>query len=116
MRQRLIELIKQAKNQTKNANCDIERNMIFADYLISNGVIVPPVKIGQTVYTVSRYYTGTWEMYECSIDSITKYEKHTFLAMSARGKFTFGEEISQIGKTVFLTREEAEKALKKRGE
>jgi hypothetical protein len=41
MRDKLIELIKEAKKQTKNANSDIERNMIFADYLLKNGVIVP---------------------------------------------------------------------------
>ncbi len=50
MRDRLIELIKQAKKQTKNANCDIERNMIFADHLLANGVIVPPCKVGDSVY------------------------------------------------------------------
>ena len=40
MRDRLVELIKQAKKSTKNANCDLERNMLFADSLIENGVVV----------------------------------------------------------------------------
>lgn len=39
---RLIELIREAKKHTKNANSDLERNMIFADYLLANGVIVTP--------------------------------------------------------------------------
>ena len=54
MRDRLIKLIKEAKKQTKNANCDIERNMIFADYLLANGVIVPPCKVGDVIYFVNR--------------------------------------------------------------
>ena len=40
MRDRLIELIKNARKNTKGANCDIERNMLFADHLLANGVIV----------------------------------------------------------------------------
>lgn len=43
-REKLIELIKQAKKHTKNANCDIGRNMIFADYLLENDVMVLPYK------------------------------------------------------------------------
>ena len=42
-RERLIDLIREAKKHTKNANSDLERNMIFADYLLEHGVIVPPV-------------------------------------------------------------------------
>ena len=42
-RERLIDLIRGAKKHTKNANSDLERNMIFADYLLEHGVIVPPV-------------------------------------------------------------------------
>ena len=52
MRDRLIELIKQAKKHTKDANTDIGRNMIFADHLIENGVIVPPCKVGDKVYCI----------------------------------------------------------------
>ena len=42
-RERLIDLIREAKKHTKNANSDLERNMIFADYLLEHGVIMPPV-------------------------------------------------------------------------
>ena len=42
-RERLIDLIRGAKKHTKNANSDLERDMIFADYLLEHGVIVPPV-------------------------------------------------------------------------
>ena len=63
MRDRLVELIKQAKQSTKNANCDIERNMLFADYLIANGVVLPPCKTEENdglygKYTVVKNSTG----------------------------------------------------------
>lgn len=96
MRDRLIELIKQAKKQTKNANCDIERNMIFADYLLENGVIVLP----QTVY----WYDMGGNLKEATV-------KNKFFAELKNG-FEYDVSYDEIGKTVFLTREEAEQALK----
>lgn len=75
-----------------------------------------PCKVGQTVWVVSRYYKCDWHIHECLVDSITLYEKHTFLSLCEKGKRqnVFGEEKSQIGKTVFLTKEEAEKTLAER--
>ena len=42
MRDRLIELLRNAKAAMKSENlsCDIARNMFFADFLIANGVTV----------------------------------------------------------------------------
>lgn len=40
MRGRLIELTRKAKKNTKGANCDLEREMLFADFLLANGVVV----------------------------------------------------------------------------
>jgi hypothetical protein len=78
---------------------------------ILHRMILPPCKLGQTVYVVSRYFTATWEIYECKVDEITVYPKHMFMRMKSIENKVFAEEISQVGKTVFLTREEAEKAL-----
>lgn len=58
-RDRLIELIKIAKKNTKGASCDLERNMLLAESLLANGVIVPPCKVGDTVYF--RHIIGTNE-------------------------------------------------------
>lgn len=46
-RERLLELIREAKKHTKNANSDIERNMIFADHLLAKGVIVAPMPMAE---------------------------------------------------------------------
>ncbi len=113
MRDRLIEIL----NETFADQYE-KRGLLTAphtaDHLLANGVIVPPVKIGQTVYVVSRYYGGFWRTHECKIDSLTIYEKHMFMTLFDSENLDFGIEISEIGKTVFLTKELAEKALAER--
>lgn len=111
MRNRLIELIKQAKKQTKKANCDIERNMIFADYLLANGVIVPPCGVGDIVYQVTRDFISEFRVRFVEISICDNLFLHTDLIS---GILFTGDvfPISEIGKTVFITREEAERALK----
>ena len=95
-RERLIDLIREAKKYTKNANSDLERNMIFAEYLLEHGVIVPPCKVGDTVYSIEMRIVDKWVKYKvCEIPfSLTLWENGW--------------------KDIFLTREEAEKALKER--
>lgn len=124
MHERLIELIKQdncispfsCSDKCKYVDLDDCHSARLADHLLANGVIVLPCKVGLTIYVVSRYYAGDWEVYKCNIDSITIYEKNTFISCVANdvrfGKINFGLHISEIGKTVFLTREEAEQKLK----
>ena len=73
-----------------------------------------PCKIGETMYVVSRYYTGSWEIFECKVDSITMYGTHTFISLiSVKGNFTFGENVSSINKNVFFAEGEAKKAWAK---
>ena len=122
MRDRLIELIRdccefshcQGKQDLEICKNQCDKTTTLADHLLANGVIVPPVKIGQTVYVVSRYYGGFWRTHECRIDSLTIYEKHMFMTLFDSDNLDFGIEISEIGKTVFLTKEEAEAELVKR--
>ena len=65
-----------------------------ADYLIANGVVVLPCKVGDKVYQ-----TDGVRLYESQIKSII-YDTNNI---------AFDE--NAIGKSIFLTREEAEKAL-----
>ena len=127
-RDRLIELFKKTeytpfpemtmKSNLGNQFTEYALNCIVDD-LLANGVILPPCKVGDKVYIVSRYYAGDWEIYQCEIESITCYKKNTFISCFANdvrfGKINFGLNNSEIGKTVFLTKEEAEAELKKRG-
>ena len=72
-----------------------------ADSLISNGVIVSPCKVGDTVYQ-----TDDVRVYESKVTNIIYDTQGIALAFDERA----------IGKSVFLTREEAEKALAERKE
>lgn len=89
----------------------------IADFLHSNGVIAPPVKCGQTVWCLRLKD----EIAECRVYSveITVYSApETWFAVEYEDDY--GEihcdhwKESVIGKTVFLTREEAEAALAER--
>lgn len=78
----------------------------LADYLLEHGVIVPPCKVGDRVYRPS----DCLGVVQFVIISFTIYESEMFFTDDS-------ENIiypSDIGKTVFLTREEAEQALKER--
>lgn len=116
-KERLIDII-----QNSVGGCARNWAEIIADGLLSNGVIVPPVKVGQTVYTeISMrgwYFRSKDRPYSAKVVFIglndsekmggglfnVVYEKDD----GCMWQFNF----SDIGKTVFLTKEEAEAALK----
>lgn len=73
----------------------------FADYLLANGVIVPPCKLGQTVYWLDDGKIKQGEVFEISLHS-------DGLLVHTGTQYCL--------ERVFLTREEAEKALAERSE
>jgi hypothetical protein len=111
MRDRLIRLIAEANQKSIEAKPWTPRQAIeiIADHLLANGVIVPPCKVGDTVYRLVacplRVSQFTWEIVEIKIfaDEINFVDDsdNVFVA-------------DEIGKTVFLTKEEAERALAER--
>ena len=86
----------------------------FADHLLENGVIVPPCKVGDTVWIV---YTprwpadpadkGKWFMLEDGVQRIIYGVKG--LSIETWNMGTIPE--SKFGVKLFLTKEQAEKAL-----
>ena len=86
------------------AVCGSER---LADYLLANGVIVPPCKLGDTVWFIRNN-----EIIETCVEKIIL--KHGGLYIKLCCNSMYETTCNSIGKTVFLTREEAEKALKER--
>ena len=106
MKDRLIELIQQSVN-----GCARNWAEVIADYLLANGVIVPPCKVGQTVYVVNSLFVSEYSIEEIAYDDIffRFYCKNEKYAIECRSFMFFDE---RIGKTVFLTREAAEQALK----
>lgn len=94
----------------------------LADFLLTNGVIVLPVKVGQTVYVPWRWNGQTGIAY-IEVQDLRIYDSSNhwmfFIDMESDdedynqsfGGWMIGE---CIGKAVFLTRDEAAKALAER--
>lgn len=116
MRERLVEILKKYEEQP----CGVLDGVglwadDIADYLLAEGVIVPPCKVGDTVFALCEDFGS---IFECKIhstdyiDSVwTGHMRNTWI--HARGSLYCWIE-SDFGKTVFLTKEEAEKALAER--
>lgn len=108
-RERLIELL-----------CDIltKHNLPenIADELLANGVIVPPCKVGDTVYTnisVQGWYMRKKNRpYKAKIVFIGVNNVDNFMNVVFDNDNMLQFNFSQIGKTVFLTKEEAVQKLK----
>ena len=90
----------------------------LADHLLANGVIVPPCKVGQTVYRVS-FVHKTVEMLKVEgfLRNVASWKVHCMKFIPkwlGNQKEHIYIQFSAFGKTVFLTCEEAEKALAER--
>lgn len=100
MRDRLIELTEASLIRHIGKSCKLAENI--ADDLLYDGVIVLPCKVGDTVYQT---------------DGIRIYELEIFDISLRKGKPYYETESidfdnTAIGESIFLTREEAEEALK----
>lgn len=91
-RERLIDLMIEAKRTEPETGSFTD---YLADYLLKHGVIVLPCKVGDTLYC------------ESAIKGHVTYLKAPDLEWIFENREIFGKEI-------FLTREEAERALKER--
>lgn len=115
---RLIELLRDAKKNTKGANCDLEREHLLADYLLENGVIVPPCKVGDVVYIITSDAPSGIEKSRVKRMGLANLQDGmTIKIIVPCGFDDWGKAVWQFfpedfGKTVFLTKEEAEQALK----
>jgi hypothetical protein len=124
MRDRLIELIenthwnwvKDSLDKKKINLCASKSlNETIADALLEDGWIRPPVKVGDVVYVIDDGDEGT-EPYvlDVQINGIGIDICGVWITMDLPLGFKRSCYIGawEIGKTVFLTRAEAEKALK----
>ena len=80
----------------------------IADHLLANGVIVPPCKVGDKIYIITSV---SQEIVESIVIGIWLADG-VFSLLTIHGTVI----ADNIGKTIFLTKEEAEAELKKRGE
>lgn len=108
MRDRLVELIQDIKlcNPT---NWDKPKFMALA--LLANGVIISPCNVGDDIWIV--------KCYEGKPLGIVK-DKVQMIGITSRGFHIKARDhhdhnkMYMLGKTVFITREDAEKALRER--
>ena len=123
MRERLIDLIYESLHDTcrecSAQNCTDE----LADHLIKNGVIVPPCKVGDKVYVIEpcACYNNYSEFDKCHhrrtkatkwLEMVRVPTKHHTKCLKLFERPFKIEYLNKFGKTVFLTKEEAEAALK----
>ena len=106
-RERLIDLMIEAKRTDPETGSFTD---YLADYLLANGVSVLPCKVGDTVFRIlTNYYSGTKCVKKTEISRIAIDDCRTWLFCQCNPTAR-----SVLGKNVFLTREEAEQALKER--
>lgn len=105
MRERLIEAMVKASEKFDEIDCTPNQAIeILADYLLANGVIIPPCKVGDKVYYISfnKVYEG--KCHAITIHNILQIHLYDY----------DGDNASYPASKVFLTKEEAENALKAR--
>jgi hypothetical protein len=85
-------------------------------------IIVPPCNVGDTVWFLNIYPSTDMKenaVYEARVVRVC-IEKGTVITLAVQVKTGWGTtvfpRITDLGKTVFLSREDAEKALKERSE
>ena len=127
-RERLVELLNEATfGVNKHTLADhLEKETIerVADYLLANNVVVLPCKVGDTVHSFSAdfgvvlpYLVGTLNIgYMGKSGVYYSYEANCSDPEIDELLDEIDFESEDIGKTVFLSREEAENALKERKE
>lgn len=110
-RERLIELLNQVRGN-EIALADYEAD-ILVDHLLANGVVVPPIKkVGEKLYFHQFNNKLEKVVVDGEIIKIANGEREYVVKLKDGRNLTF--LISFFGKTVFLTKEEAEQALKER--
>ena len=150
MRDRLIEMLKKIKYFHRKHGLKVHLDTQVSEYgleqivdcLLSEGVIVPPVKVEQTVYVITEKhpcYACRTVADNCHIDCHSFGDRtelvvkeglvEAVLFFSGDNEMRIAvpttkylmrhyitKRFSDFGKTVFLAREEAEKALAERSE
>ena len=126
MRDRLIELLKEAHeswlryvdecafNQTA---LSFSFEQMFADHLLAEGIIVPPCKVGDKAYHLTGIETrkelDLTDVFEGKVCSISKQEEAIWIFCRYNNGLTYWYKESDIGRKLFLAREDAERALER---
>lgn len=112
-REKLIELIADSK-QMNGWNVENKWGRIedLADHLLSNGVIVPPVTIGQTIWYLRGWCDGSFEIAEGKVSMLQQKADKSWKVRITVNSSVWDFTPNEIGTRYFLTKEEAEAKLK----
>lgn len=105
-RERLVELLNEAKRRIKNLDTSYPDYEEAVDYLMSNNVVVLPLKVGSTIYRLDLLND---KIIDWTIARIDIYEDEVVYCDDCFNVFT--DEEFGVREGVFLTLEEAENAL-----
>ena len=110
-REKLIELLK-----TGNAKLKRQAGAVtwgdMADHLIAEVVIVPPVKVGQKLYSIPRSAIREWTVAGVWISADPKCSyAHVYWEKNGHHMSSYAVNFSDLDRTFFFSREEAEAAL-----
>ena len=114
MRDRLIELLCGHYMNTTSDATEV------ADYLLENGVIVPPCKVGEIVWVNNKYgtmpakvYQITQTFYGCFMVNLHYDLSYCYNnRINTNGAVGYTEDKFEFGETAYHTKEEAEARLK----
>lgn len=117
-RERLVELLLESEPiKERDLDDDWGDNEIsdIAEHLIKNGVIVPPVNVGQAVYYLNKNGICIAEVVKIELNAFTNPQMWLTIGYLSNVTGVYEcckSEIDFImNKTLFLTKEAAEKAL-----
>ena len=98
----------------------------IADHLLANGVIVPPCKVGDTVYYINTFYQKNPIITKCEVDALHitsgknqlghKKPSYALVRNASMKSLSTRIKFEDFGKTVFLIKEEAEAELRKKSD
>ena len=116
-RERLIELTQWVLDGVPWGEITQHTAQDIADHLLANGVIVPLCKVGDKTFLLLEKLIGGWDVVESYCCKIVYRGRGIIYSMffdcvDIGNTLEFYDD--DFGKTVFLTKEEAERALKER--
>ena len=119
MRKRLVEVLKKAPLCNKAFDLQYSDGTIekVADYILADGWMRPPCKVGEKVYYFSRrplnLSVQANTVYEATVVRIVTTGLGTSLVIQIHNEYGCTEipDINKWNEEVFASREEAEKAL-----
>lgn len=115
MRDRLIELLDKGNETFRNGEGDCGDLLEhLADHLLSEGVIVPPCKVGDTIWYINQNYSiQSAEVTRIDVRSTSKHLIASRYDWKTEETVKLAFMFKHLNESYWLTEEEAEKALER---